>query len=170
MNYIKDIELHSNGYNAIIEIPKGTKSKYELVDKSFDRVEEVRKIHYKYPFYYGCFPQTLADDKDPLDMILIFGGKRKILEIVEVTPVALVRTVDHGYQDDKIIVIPTGYKVSNRRLEKEISKVVKFLKIYKYPNQNNTILDDKILSGEAAKLYIEDAYKNFIKSSGVNIG
>lgn len=169
MNYIKDIELHSNEYRVIVEIPKGTRSKYELVDGVFDKVEEVRKIKFRYPFYYGCFPQTLADDKDPLDMILICGSKLHILDIVDVKPVALVRTVDCGYQDDKVIVIPSNKKISKFRLKREIKKTVKFLKIYKYPNQKNTIIDDNLLDGEAAKLYIESAYENYLKSNKVRI-
>ena len=45
MNYIEDITLKENGnYNIIIEIPKGTNSKYELVDGKFDKVVEVRKV------------------------------------------------------------------------------------------------------------------------------
>ena len=65
MNYIKDIELKTNNlYNAIIEIPKKTKNKYELEDGSSEKVVKVRRVKCKYPFYYGCFPQTLAGDND----------------------------------------------------------------------------------------------------------
>ena len=64
MNYIKDINLKENGtYNMIIEIPKGTKNKYELVEGTFDKVECVRKVKFRYPYYYGCFPQGMRSCK-----------------------------------------------------------------------------------------------------------
>ena len=48
MNYIKDIQLkNNNSYNVIVEIPKGTKNKYELDEKTFDKVICVRKIKNK---------------------------------------------------------------------------------------------------------------------------
>ena len=100
MNYIKDIQLKQNeNFNVIIEILKGTNSKYELVDGSFDKVVEVRKVVGKYPFYYGCFPQTLAGDNDPLDMILLSNKKRHMLDIVDIVPIGVIKTIDNEVID-----------------------------------------------------------------------
>ena len=99
MNYIKDIklEIDKETFNGIIEIPKGTNKKYELNDPKFDKVECVRKVVGKYPFYYGCFPHTYAGDKDPLDMVLLSNKKRNILDVVEVMPFAVAIEMIHNF-------------------------------------------------------------------------
>lgn len=159
MNYIKDIELKKTDftYNVIVEIPKGTNSKYELVDGSFDKVIEVRKVIGKYPFYYGCFPQTYAGDKDPLDMILLTNKKYKILDIVEVIPIGVIRTIDDGEVDDKIFVIPANERIKN--LKKHIAKAIKFLKTYK--GKNSKMLLDDIFYTEGMDKEILESYGAF---------
>ena len=121
MNYIKDVKLRNNSmYNMIVEIPKGTNSKFELTENTFDKVEEVRKVYGKYPFYYGCFPQTLADDGDALDCILYTSSKHNSLDIVKVYPVGIIRTVDEGHEDNKILCVEWNSKklnLSNNSLE-----------------------------------------------------
>lgn len=157
MNYIRDIQLKtSNLYNVVIEIPRGTKKKYELVDNTFERVECVRKIKYKYPFYYGCFPQTLAGDNDPLDMILISQKKRKSLDIVTVIPLGIIRTLDCGEIDDKLIVVP--YDEPIKKLDKEMKGVLEFLHKYKGKNAN-TIIDDELYNSDYARKIIEHAHQ-----------
>ena len=125
MNYIKDVQLkQNNGYNAIIEIPKGVKNKYELVDGSFDHLIVVRKMSHKYPYYYGCFTQTHADDNDPLDFILLTKRKFKSLDIVNVQPIAVVKTIDHNEVDDKVICV---LKDENIKTDKLLKHTMKFL-------------------------------------------
>ena len=106
MNYVKEVNLKNGDlYNFIIEIPKGTNSKFELNDPYNNKVIEVRKVIGKYPFHYGCFPQTFAGDKDPLDVILLSDNKFKSLDIIKVIILGVIKTIDNGEQDDKIIVI-----------------------------------------------------------------
>lgn len=165
MNYIKDIKLKENGgYNVIIEIPKGTNSKWELVDKTFDKVVEVRKVIGKYPFYYGSFPQTLAGDRDPLDMILLTKKKRKILDIVNAQPIAVIKTIDDGEQDDKVICIDGKEEISN--LPKLEKIVLKFLHSYKGKN-SNTEIDDTIYDVGVALDTIEKAYKTYLNKEAI---
>lgn len=160
MNYIKDIQLKQNeNFNVIVEIPKGTNSKYELVDGSFDKVIEVRKVIGKYPFYYGCFPQTYAGDKDPLDMILLTNKKYKILDIVEVIPIGVIRTIDDGEVDDKVFVIPANERVKN--LKTHIAKAIKFLKSYKGKN-SKMLLDDTFYT-EGMVEEITQSYNAYIQ-------
>ena len=141
MNYINTKLRTKLGYNAIIEIPKGTSNKYELVIPENDRVECVRKVKGKYPFYYGCFPQTHAPDNDPLDMILLTNKKRNILDIIEVAPIGVIKTIDAGEQDDKVLVVDTHEIIPN--LTKMKKKAMKFLKTYK-GRKSQMILDTKI--------------------------
>ena len=160
MNYIEDISLKENGsYNIIIEIPKGTNSKYELVDGKFDKVIEVRKVIGKYPFYYGCFPQTYAGDKDPLDVILFSKKKRKILDIVNVQPIAVIKTIDNNEVDDKVICVDV--KENLKHLDKLEKEAIKFLKTYK-GKKSNTVIDENIYFIEEAINIIDKANKAYI--------
>lgn len=160
MNYIKDINLIEDGfYNIIIEIPKGTNSKYELVEPKNDHVEEVRKVICKYPFYYGCFPQTLAGDKDPLDIILFTDRKYNSLDIVKTQIIGVIKTIDNGEVDDKILAIP--YDEIIEHLDKLEKKTLKFLSKYKGKN-SNTQIDYTIYDCEEAIDLIEETNKNYM--------
>ncbi len=149
MNYIKDINLQENNYyNVVVEIPKGTNKKYELIEPTFDKVKCMRKVVGKYPFYYGCFPQTYVGDKDPLDMILLTNKKYKILDVVKVEIIGVIKTLDAGYVDDKVLVKPIDENIKN--LDKLINQVLPFLKTYKGKNAD-TIIDETIYSSNTAK-------------------
>ena len=160
MNYINDIKLNEKGgYNCIIEIPKGTNSKYELVDGKFDKVVEVRKVIGKYPFYYGCFPQTYAGDKDPLDVILLSKKKRNILDIVNVQPITVIKTIDKGEQDDKVVCVASDEAIT--KLNKLEKKAMKFLKTYK-GKKADTQIDTTEYGVEEAIKTIEKANNAFM--------
>ena len=159
MNYISDIKLETNdAFNVIIEIPIGTNHKYELADGTFDRLIDVRKVKGRYPFYYGCFAQTLAGDNDPLDMILLSKKKRNKLDVVEVYLLGAIKTVDNGEIDDKIIVVPKDECMKDfRKLEK---LALKFLSKYKGKN-SNTITDLHIYDAEEAHKLVNEAHKAY---------
>lgn len=161
MNYIKDIKLinEDKSYNMIVEIPKGTNEKFELVEPNYDKVECVRKVIGKYPFEYGCFPQTLAGDKDPLDAILLSKRKYKSLDIVKVQPFAVIKTIDNNEIDDKVLCIACDEEISLIKLYKQ---VFKFLKSYK-GKKANTSIDDKLYDVTEATKLIEEASKEFNK-------
>lgn len=133
MNYIKDLKLNKNlnkdTFNIVVEIPKGSKIKAELEDGLFDVLNINRILKYKYPFYYGCFPQTFAGDKDPLDMVLLTTKKYKQLDVVEVMPIGVLKTIDNGEIDDKVFVIPVDEEI--KCLDKLENKAIKFLSKYK---------------------------------------
>ena len=160
MNYIKDIKLFNDDeaktVNMIVEIVKGSKDKNELVPRTFDKVERVRKCKLKYPFYYGCFPQTHAGDKDPADAILLTKEKHKVLDIVKVQPVAVIKTIDNGEEDNKIICVEGTFN----NIDKEIKKALKFLKIYK-GKKADMIVDEEIYDAvEALKVLTESNKAN----------
>jgi len=109
MNYWHDIEPGTaDELNVIIEIPKGSKNKYEI-DKKTGLIALDRALHtaQDYPFDYGFVPQTLWDDGDALDVVLfatypLFPGI-----LVRARPVALMHMTDSGEADEKIIAVPT---------------------------------------------------------------
>lgn len=161
MNYIKDTNLKetSNIWNMIVEIPKGTNKKYELIEPKNEKVECVRKVHGKYPFYYGCFPQTLAGDNDPLDAILFTKEKHSILEIVKVQPIGVIKTIDNGEVDDKVLVVPSDEPIEH--LDKLEKRTLKFLSKYK-GKHSNTIIDSTIYDIQEALTIIYKAHSNYI--------
>lgn len=166
MNYIKDIPLYNgNSYKMIIEIIKGSKNKKELLEPFFDKLETVRKIKLKYPFYYGCFTQTLAGDGDALDAVLLTNKKHNELDVIEVTPVCVLKTLDDEEQDDKVFVIDKTEDIKN--LDKLIKQALKFLYNYK-GKKSNTIIDDTLYNNiEAAKI-IKEAHNFYNKQNKNN--
>lgn len=91
---------------GIIEIPKGSKGKYELDKKTgmllLDRVL-FSAVHY--PANYGFIPQTYCDDHDPLDILIISQIDIPSLTLVKAKVIGVMRMVDGGEADDKIIAV-----------------------------------------------------------------
>ncbi len=112
MNLWHDVSFGSKvpqEINTIIEINKGSKNKYEI-DKETGLIALDRVMHtaQEYPFDYGYVPQTLWDDGDALDVILLTTHPIPPGILVNARPVALMRMIDSGDNDDKIIAVPTG--------------------------------------------------------------
>jgi len=91
---------------SIIEIPKGSKNKYELDKKTglllADRVL-YSSVHY--PANYGFVPRTYCDDNDPLDVLVLCQEKLEPLCLVECAPIGMISMSDDKGQDDKIIAV-----------------------------------------------------------------
>ena len=98
-----------NEINVIVEINKGSKNKYEI-DKetgliALDRVSHTAQ---DFPFDYGFVPQTLWDDGDALDVVLLTTHPIYPGILVDARPVAIMRMIDSGDSDDKVIAVPVG--------------------------------------------------------------
>lgn len=91
---------------TIIEIPKGSKVKYEL-DKATGLIKVDRVLYSSvvYPANYGFIPQTLGDDEDPLDVLVLMQEPVDPLSIVRARPIGMMTMVDQGQNDEKIICI-----------------------------------------------------------------
>ncbi len=94
------------GFNAIIEIPKGSKLKYEL-DKATGLLMLDRVLHsaVHYPANYGFFPQTHAGDGDPLDVLVLMGEPVHPLTIVRCRPIGGFAMRDDKGVDDKLLAV-----------------------------------------------------------------
>lgn len=92
--------------SAIIEIPKGSRAKYEL-DKEFGvlRLDRVLYSSVYYPANYGFIPQTLGDDLDPLDILVLSQVDIQPLCMVRSNVIGVMRMIDGGKEDDKIIAV-----------------------------------------------------------------
>ena len=93
--------------NVIVEIPKGSKNKYEI-DKETGLIALDRAMHsaQDYPFDYGFVPQSFWDDNDALDVILLTTYPLAPGILVNARPVAIMGMIDSGDKDDKIIAVP----------------------------------------------------------------
>jgi inorganic pyrophosphatase len=98
-------------FNTIIEIPKGSENKYEI-DKETGLIS-LDRANYSaasYPFDYGFVPQTLWEDNDPLDVVVLSTFPLHPGILVEVRPVAVMEMIDDGESDYKIIAVPSEDK------------------------------------------------------------
>ena len=92
--------------NGIIEIPKGSKGKYELDKESgLLRLDRVLYSSVHYPANYGFIPQTYCDDKDPLDILIICSIDVDPLCLIEAKVVGVMHMIDDDEQDDKIVAV-----------------------------------------------------------------
>lgn len=92
--------------NAIIEIPKGSKAKYEIdKDSNLIKLDRVLFSSVMYPANYGFIPQTYCDDNDPLDILVLCSVDVYPMTIIEAKVIGVMHMVDNGEQDDKIIAV-----------------------------------------------------------------
>ncbi|MDB5225686.1 MAG: Inorganic diphosphatase [Candidatus Adlerbacteria bacterium] len=114
MNLWHDVPLGDdapNEINVIIEIPKGSANKYEVdKDTGLIKLDRANYSSAPFPFDYGFAPQTLWEDGDPLDVIVLTTFPLHPGILVAVRPVAVIDMVDGGESDYKIIAVPVEDK------------------------------------------------------------
>ena len=95
-------------FTSVIEIPRGSSVKYEL-DKSTGLLRLDRMLHSAvyYPANYGFIPQTLAEDDDPLDVLVLCQEPVDPLTLVEARTIGLMTMLDCGKKDHKILAVAT---------------------------------------------------------------
>ena len=94
-------------FNVIIEIPKGSKNKYEIdKETGLIKLDRAMKTSQDYPFDYGFAPQTLWEDNDPLDVVVLSTHPLASGILVNVRPVAVMEMIDGGESDYKVIAVP----------------------------------------------------------------
>lgn len=110
MNLLHDIAPGTKEeMNVIIEIPRGSANKYEI-DKETGLIALDRVLHtaQQYPFDYGFVPQTLWDDGDALDVVLLTTQPLLPGILVRARPVGILPMVDGGDKDEKVLAVPAG--------------------------------------------------------------
>ncbi|HEY9340132.1 MAG TPA: inorganic diphosphatase [Hanamia sp.] len=94
--------------NALIEIPQGSKSKYEIDKKTgLLKLDRVIYSSFHYPVNYGFIPQTLGKDGDPLDILVMCSEAIQPLCLVEALVIGNMQMIDTNLIDDKIIAVAT---------------------------------------------------------------
>lgn len=95
--------------NVIVEIPKGSMNKYEYDKKhNLIKLDRVLFSPFHYPGDYGLVPQTLSEDGDPLDALVLVTNPTYPGILIEARPIGLLQMKDDGKIDDKIICVSTN--------------------------------------------------------------
>ncbi len=157
-------------FRAIIEIPKGSNLKYEL-DKSTGmlKLDRVLSSAVFYPANYGFIPQTLAEDDDPLDVLVYCTEEIPPLTLCEARAVGLMSMIDHGDPDHKIIAVlrqdPIYSEFSKASdFPKHIFKMLRnFFEDYK-TLEGKDVAVEEILPAEAAHAIIEASLSAYEKA------
>jgi inorganic pyrophosphatase len=94
--------------SAVIEIPRGSRNKYEL-DKTTGqfRLDRVLFSAVHYPGDYGLIPRTLHEDGDPLDILVSINEPTFTGCLIDCRPLGVLKLLDRGEPDDKIIAVPS---------------------------------------------------------------
>ena len=168
--------VNADDFMAVIEVPKGSKSKYEL-DKTTGLIKLDRVLYSstQYPLNYGFIPRTYAEDDDPLDVLIICTEVLVPLALVRCYPIGVMSMFDNGKRDDKIIAIPFADPIYNdykdiSQLPKHLAIEIKhFFEVYKQLENKETVVDETQSALQALKIVQKaiDRYKNtFGKKEG----
>lgn len=112
MNLLHDIDPGTkDSMNVIIEIPKDSHNKYEIDKKTgLIKLDRANYSAAAYPFDYGFVPQTLWDDGDALDVIMLTTYPLNVGVLAPARPVGILNMTDSGDKDDKILAVPVEDK------------------------------------------------------------
>jgi inorganic pyrophosphatase len=146
---ISDSRIKPDRFMAVIEIPKGGKQKYEL-DKATGmlRLDRILYTSTHYPANYGFIPRTLADDGDPLDVLVLCSEQLQPMCLVECYPIGVFSMTDDQELDEKIIAIPFEDPQMNQwqdiyDLPRHIySEIIHFFSVYKSLEHKETSLQE----------------------------
>ncbi len=147
---------------AIIEIPKGSKAKYEIdKDSGLLKLDRMLFSSVMYPANYGFIPQTYCDDHDPLDILVLCAADVYPMSIVEAKVIGVMHMVDNGEQDDKIIAV-AKHDMSVNYIEdlKELpphtmKEIVRFFQDYKALEEKNVTIEHLLGKSYAYKVIEE---------------
>ena len=153
--------------SGIIEIPKASRAKYELDKESgMLKLDRVLYSSMYYPANYGFIPQTYCDDKDPLDILIVSQIDVVPLCIVPAKVIGVMRMLDGGEADDKIIAVAAGDPSVNHindisELPKHfISEIRNFFEDYK-KLENKTVHVEEFENAEIAMRILQKAIEDY---------
>ena len=160
---------------AIIEIPKGSKCKYELdKDSGLIKLDRVLFSSVHYPANYGFIPRTYCDDKDPLDILVICSEDVVPMTLIEAKVIGVMQMVDSNEKDDKIIAVAKNDMSVNYINDIEqlpphtLVEVRRFFEDYK-KSEHKEVIVEAFYNKKYAFEIIEDAIKLYNETFGETI-
>jgi len=152
---------------GIIEIPKGSRAKYELdKDSGMLKLDRVLFSSFYYPANYGFIPRTYCDDNDPLDILVLSQIDFVPLCLVEARVIGVMQMVDSGEADDKIIAVAANdMSVNHIRSIEElpphfIQEMRHFFEEYK-KLENKTVVVENFQNAEKAREIVLKAMDDY---------
>lgn len=157
-------------FRSVIEIPRGGNLKFEI-DKGSGmlKVDRVLSSAVYYPANYGFIPQTLAEDDDPLDVLVYSTESIPPLTICDARAVGLMSMIDQGDPDHKIIAVMVQDPIYSEfqkasDFPKHIFKMLKrFFEDYKML-EGKDVMVDEVMPAEAAHSIIEDSLQRYFNA------
>ena len=171
-NIWHDIDPHAitpTHFTAVIEIPAGSKKKYELDKETGSLIlDRILYTSTHYPANYGLIPRTYADDNDPLDVLVLCSEVIQPLSLVRCYPIGVITMLDQGKLDEKIIAIPfkdptyNSYHDVSELPSHIFTEMSHFFTVYKNLEQKETMVDE-VRGAEDAKKVIQKCLDQYIE-------
>jgi len=167
-SYVDD-DIVRDAFPVVIEIPKGSKNKYEL-DKETGLLKLDRVLYsaVHYPADYGFIPRTFCDDGDPLDALVLSQEPVYPLTLVEARAIGVMRMRDEKGIDDKIVAVSvhdpafSGYTDKAQLPAHLLLELRRFFEDYKALEHKQVVVED-LLGPEDAVTIIRDALEFYRK-------
>ena len=154
--------MNHNIVDALIEIPLGSKNKYEL-DKTTGRIRLDRVLYTSthYPANYGFIPRTYGEDGDPLDVLVLCSEAIEPMTLVQCRPIGVFEMHDGEDRDEKIIAVPLGDPNYNFMFdisqlpEHVLTEIRHFFTVYKELESRKTVVSHAENREEANRVIVE---------------
>ena len=170
MNVWHDVapeRIKPENFLSVIEIAKGSKKKYELDKQTgFIILDRILYTSTHYPANYGLIPRTLADDGDPLDVLVLSNETIDPLVLVKTYPIGVIKMIDNGKNDEKIIAIPSddpsynSYKDITDLPKHIFDEMRHFFSVYKQLEGKETAVDE-VMGHDTAVRIIQECIDNY---------
>ena len=153
-----------------VEIPAGSSTKYEINDEGLVFVDRFQSMPVAYPANYGSMPRTLAGDGDPLDALVLTREPLHPGVLVMFRPIGVLRMLDDGEHDEKIIGVPTdkvdptyaGIRDLADLPQIERDRIEAFFRVYKdLPKGRNPVQLNGCGDAKEAKALIQASLERF---------
>lgn len=170
MNIWHDIDsslINDTDFIAVVEIPRGSKVKYELdKDTGLLKVDRILYTSTHYPANYGFIPRTYADDNDPLDVLVLCQEILTPLSMIKCHPIGAINMIDDDEEDQKIIAVPDydpamSHYMDISELPKHMfNEIQHFFEVYKELEHKKTTVE-QVVNRDAAIEIINSAIKSY---------
>jgi inorganic pyrophosphatase len=154
-------------FNAIVEIPMGSSVKYELDKRTgLLKVDRILYSAVFYPANYGFIPQTLAEDDDPLDVLVLCQEPVVPLTLVKARAIGLMTMIDSGKKDHKILAVAVhdpefnGFQEASELPPHRLSMLRRFFQDYK-TLEGKAVEVDELTPASFAYPVIEDSLERY---------